>query len=68
ASNAFGMRDKERTKDADQPRVVILGDSFIEGWGNRSEDRCSSWISSPAERLTTSERSMALRWSIVFQC
>lgn len=42
ASNAFGMRDKERTKDADQPRVVILGDSFIEGWGNRSEDRLSN--------------------------
>lgn len=44
ASNAFGMRDKERTKDADQPRVVILGDSFIEGWGNSSEDRLSNLL------------------------
>lgn len=44
ASNAYGMRDKERTKDAEQQRVVVLGDSFIEGWGNRSEDRLSNLL------------------------
>ena len=44
ASNAFGMRDKERTKDSAQQRVVILGDSFIEGWGNMSEDRLSNLL------------------------
>ena len=44
ASNAYGMRDKERTKTADQQRVVILGDSFIEGWGNKTEDRLSNLL------------------------
>ena len=44
ASNAYGMRDKERTKGSDQQRVVILGDSFIEGWGNKAEDRLSNLL------------------------
>jgi len=32
-SNAFGMRDREATLAASSPRVVVLGDSFVEGWG-----------------------------------
>ena len=44
ASNAYGMRDKERTTDAQQQRVVVLGDSFIEGWGNPSEDRLTNLL------------------------
>ncbi len=32
-ANAHGMRDKERDKRSSAPRAVILGDSFIEGWG-----------------------------------
>src|SRR5215472_12688294 len=32
-SNAFGMRDRAATLPASSPRVVVLGDSFVEGWG-----------------------------------
>lgn len=33
-SNEFGMRDKERLKDVpDRHRLVVLGDSFVEGFG-----------------------------------
>ena len=49
-SNAYGMRDKERTMDAGQPRVVVLGDSFIEGWGNASEDRLSNRLEAATGR------------------
>jgi hypothetical protein len=34
SSNEFGMRDKERLKDVpDRHRLVVLGDSFVEGFG-----------------------------------
>jgi lysophospholipase L1-like esterase len=32
-TNSVGARDKERTVAASGRRVVVLGDSFIEGWG-----------------------------------
>jgi len=32
-SNSYGARDVERAKDHDQRRVVVLGDSFMEGYG-----------------------------------
>lgn len=33
-SNEFGMRDKERVKEtSDRHRIVVLGDSFVEGFG-----------------------------------
>jgi hypothetical protein len=32
-ANAFGMRDSDRRQQHDGPRVVVLGDSFVEGWG-----------------------------------
>jgi len=32
-SNSFGMRDKERSLNAEGHRAVVLGDSFIEGYG-----------------------------------
>lgn len=32
-SNAFGMRDAAVTQASSAPRVVVLGDSFVEGWG-----------------------------------
>jgi len=48
-ANAQGMRDKERDqKSHGKKRVVILGDSFIEGWGVPSEDRLSDRL----ERMT----------------
>ena len=41
-ANAFGMRDREREKPAGgRKRVVVLGDSFTEGWGVATEDRFS---------------------------
>lgn len=41
-ANAWGMRDKEREKQAHgRKRVAVLGDSFIEGWGVATEDRLS---------------------------
>ena len=38
-SNAFGMRDAEVAKTSDAPRVVVLGDSFVEGLGVPSGKR-----------------------------
>ena len=32
-SNSWGARDRERTLASDSPRVVVLGDSFVEGVG-----------------------------------
>ena len=46
SSNAQGMRDREVTTTSPTPRVVVLGDSFVEGWGvdnaSRFTDRLSS--------------------------
>ena len=33
ASNSHGMRDRELEKTGDSARTVVLGDSFVEGWG-----------------------------------
>jgi VWFA-related protein len=38
-SNSVGARDRERESRSDDPRVVFLGDSFIEGWGLDAEQR-----------------------------
>ncbi len=42
-ANAYGARDRERSIHSDEPRIVVLGDSFVEGWGvargNRFTDR-----------------------------
>ncbi len=40
-ANAYGMRDKARDKHAAAPRAVILGDSFVEGWGIADGERLS---------------------------
>jgi hypothetical protein len=41
-ANAHGMRDRERDLPAHgRRRVVVLGDSFVEGWGVATEDRLS---------------------------
>jgi hypothetical protein len=32
-ANSYGARDKERTFDSKNPRWVVLGDSFVEGYG-----------------------------------
>jgi lysophospholipase L1-like esterase len=38
-SNAFGMRDATVEKEGAANRVVVLGDSFVEGWGVSDADR-----------------------------
>ncbi|MEX2450678.1 MAG: hypothetical protein WD407_07485 [Rhodospirillales bacterium] len=40
-ANGHGMRDRPRSLDADRPRVAMLGDSFLEGYGLAREDRVS---------------------------
>ncbi len=40
--NSVGARDVERPRAADGARVVVLGDSFLEGWGLPEEDRLSN--------------------------
>jgi hypothetical protein len=50
-ANAWGMRDRERDKAArSDPRVVVLGDSFIEGWGVATPDRMSDRLESATGR------------------
>ncbi len=33
SSNSYGMRDADASLTSTSPRVVVLGDSFVEGWG-----------------------------------
>ncbi len=40
-SNSAGARDVERRLHSARPRVVVLGDSFLEGWGVAREERLS---------------------------
>jgi len=41
STNSVGALDRERTKESAEPRVIVLGDSFSEGWGIRAEERMS---------------------------
>jgi hypothetical protein len=41
-TNSVGARDVERSQDADAPRVVVLGDSFLAGWGVTEAKRVSN--------------------------
>jgi lysophospholipase L1-like esterase len=44
AFNSYGARDKERRRVSDKKRIVFLGDSFIEGYGVKVEDRLTNLI------------------------
>jgi hypothetical protein len=41
-SNSVGARDRERSPGSSAPRVVVLGDSFLEGWGLPAAQRLSN--------------------------
>lgn len=41
-TNSYGARDKERSVHSTQPRTVMLGDSFIEGFGLADQERLSN--------------------------
>lgn len=41
-TNSVGARDTERSRDERAPRVVVLGDSFLEGWGVHDAERLSN--------------------------
>jgi hypothetical protein len=43
-TNSYGAADKERTRNSDQYRIVLLGDSFLEGYGVSDEDRFSNLL------------------------
>jgi hypothetical protein len=43
-TNSFGARDRPRTKAHDGPRVVLLGDSMMEGLGVSRENRVSDLL------------------------
>lgn len=48
-SNSHGARDRERTVDG-KGRVLVLGDSFVEGWGVDEEHRFSNVMETLLER------------------
>jgi len=41
-ANSYGARDKERARVASEARLIVLGDSFVEGYGVADEDRISN--------------------------
>jgi lysophospholipase L1-like esterase len=43
-SNSYGARDRERAVDGDPHRMVVLGDSFAEGWGVEADQRLSDLL------------------------
>jgi hypothetical protein len=43
-ANSYGMRDVERQRVASSHRVVVLGDSMIEGFGVNREERLSDLL------------------------
>lgn len=43
-TNSHGARDRERALDAEGPRVIVLGDSFIEGYGLARAERLSDLL------------------------
>ncbi len=42
STNSYGARDVERKLHSAQPRTVVLGDSFVEGFGLPAEERLSN--------------------------
>lgn len=42
--NSYGARDSERALTSDKARIVLLGDSFIEGYGVDTSERMSNYL------------------------
>ena len=43
-SNSYGARDKERSKQSYKRRILMIGDSFIEGFGLKAAERTSDLL------------------------
>jgi len=44
-TNSYGARDRPRTKrSAKTPRYIVLGDSFVEGWGSEGPNRFTNLL------------------------
>ena len=43
-TNSVGMRDVERSRLSRTPRVAVLGDSFLAGWGLHESERLSNLL------------------------
>ncbi len=43
-TNSVGARDVERQRRSERPRVVVLGDSYLEGWGVAETERLSNLL------------------------
>ncbi len=43
-TNSVGARDRERDRRSDHRRIVVLGDSFIEGWGLSEAERLTNLL------------------------
>jgi hypothetical protein len=43
-TNSVGARDAERPVSSSEPRVIVLGDSFLEGWGVIESKRMSNLL------------------------
>lgn len=43
-SNSYGARDVERSLHSAQPRTIVLGDSYMEGYGLPDEQRVSNLL------------------------
>ena len=45
-TNSIGARDSERAPGANGPRAIVLGDSFVEGFGVEAKDRLTERLES----------------------
>ena len=43
-SNSYGARDQQRSKESVAPRVLVIGDSFIEGYGLNAQQRTTNLL------------------------
>lgn len=48
--NSYGARDKERSRSGDTGRIVLLGDSFMEGYGLNEPHRFSDQLEILAQK------------------